>query len=234
MPRILLILSIIFLSCNNDNNADPDNISRIDEVEMEEIYLSYQITGNEGDDKLNILIQLREEVAYGRTLVVGEAGSVKLDGETLAVDSSLQNGAYYEVQKPIDAFTGDHVITLEGPGGIKLEEKFRFAPMTITGGFPDTVSASGSLELALGGLEPTDYVRVVMSDTSFHSDGVNNLDTVTNGRLLLGPEYWKLLHKGPVHLELHREMERPTSNGDGAGGRLTITWVLMRDFILTD
>ena len=133
MRRILPFL-LVLAGCSNEGGQDPAEISRLDEVAMDEIFLDYRIHAEEGDDNLNVLLQFREEDETGRTLVVGEAGKVKLDEETLTVDSADRAGAFYEIQKPIAGFSGEHVITLEGPGGVSLREKFRFEPMVIRAG----------------------------------------------------------------------------------------------------
>lgn len=233
MRRILPVL-LVLIGCSNEGGQDPAEISRLDEVAMNEIYLDYRIHAEEGDDNLNIFLQFREEDESGRTLVVGEAGKVKLDEEVLEVDSAFRSGAYYESQKPIASFTGDHVIKLEGPEGVTLEEKFSFYPMLILGGMPDSVSRQEDLLLQLGGLEAEEFVRVVMTDTSFVNEGINRLDTVKNGQLLIRRAEFESLAKGPVHLELYREMERPTRSETNAGGRFSLTYVIKRDFILFD
>ena len=229
-----LFFCVALLACNNENAPGPGEISVLDEVPMSEIYLDYRLHAEEGDDKLNIVLQFREADSDGRTLVVGEAGRVMLDDEQLQADSTARTGAYYEVQKPIETFRGTHRIRLEGPGGEALEESFQFQPMTIDNSFPGFFSRQEELVLELGGLESRDFVRLIMMDTSFYRDGINRLDTVVNGRLVISPADWGLLKSGDIHLELHRESERPVGDAGGAGGRFIQTYVLERGFILTD
>ncbi len=233
MRRILPWL-LFLIACSNDGGQNPGEISRLDEVAMNEIFLDYRIHAEEGDDNLNIVLQFREDDETGRTLVVGDAGKVRLDAEVLEVDSAARSGAFYEIQKPIAGFTGHHTITLEGPDGVTLEERFRFDPMVIRGGLADSVSQQADLILDLGGLEAKDLVRVVMTDTSFVKEGFNRLDTVKNGQLLISRYDLQNLAPGPVHLELYREMERPTQSETNAGGRFSLTYVIRRDFILLD
>jgi hypothetical protein len=232
--RIYLLLLIFIMACSDQGGNDPGEISRLDEVAMENIFLDYRIHAEEGDDNLNILIQFRESDPDGRTLLVGDAGKVMLDEEELQADSTERMGAYYEIQKPIASFTGEHVLLLEGPGGKRFEERFRFTSMTLESGPGDTVFRNEELVLQLAGLEKKDYVRIVMTDTSFVNDGINRLDTVYNGRLVLPRLELEQLAAGPVHLELYRENERPTMNKTVAGGRFSLTYVLKRDFILSD
>lgn len=235
MPKLLfLAFTFIFLnSCSDNRTGDPGDISRLDDVDMDDIFLDYRISAEEGDDKLNIVLQFREGSEDSRTLVVGDEGAVLLDGERLVADSSGLSGAYYEIQKPIADFSGEHRIVLSGPGGKQFEESFSFYPMTLNTPIDDTMHRSDWI-LELGGLEKIEYVRVVMTDTSFINEGINRLDTVYDGRLSIRRSELDQLSNGEILLELYREIDRPTRQGGDAGGRFTMTYALKRDFILQD
>ncbi len=231
---LFLAFTFIFLSSCSDNRAgDPGDISRLDDVDMDDIFLDYRISAEEGDDNLNIVLQFKEGSEDSRTLVVGDEGAVLLDGEHLVADSSGLSGAYYEIQKPIAGFSGEHRIVLSGPGGKQFEENFSFYPMTLNTAIGDTMHRADWI-LELGGLEKEDYVRVVMTDTSFINEGINRLDTVYDGRLSIRRSDLDQLSNGEIHLELYREIDRPTRQGGDAGGRFTMTYALKRDFILQD
>lgn len=236
MPRnLFLACFIIFLfgSCRDDRSGSPGDISMLADVNMEDIFLDYRISAEEGDNNLNIVLQFRDGSEDGRTLVVGDAGKVELDGEPLIADSAELSGAFYEIQKPINAFSGEHKIILSGPGGKEFSETFVFYPMTLNTPIADTMRREDWV-LELGGLEKVDYVRVVMVDTSFINEGINRVDTVYGGRLLIRRADLEELHNGDIHLELYRENERPTRNGGEAGGRFSMTYAIKRDFILWD
>ena len=83
-------------------------------------------------------------------------------------------------------------------------------------------------------MEPDDYVRVLLTDTSFESEDINWLDTVKNGRVVISKENLKKVVNGPVQLEFIKEVDNPVKNGTKEGGRLSFSYGLKREFILKD
>ncbi|MBK5270919.1 MAG: hypothetical protein JJE22_07895, partial [Bacteroidia bacterium] len=98
---------------------------------------------------------------------------------------------------------------------------------------PDEIERD-DLVFDLDGLDPEDYVRVVLTDTSFASEEINRMDTLTNGRLLISKKDLETIVSGPVHLAIYKEYERPVKNGTPEGGRLSFSYALKRDFVLKD
>ena len=84
------------------------------------------------------------------------------------------------------------------------------------------------------GLEPVDYIHILFTDTSYTGDGINRVDTVKNGRLVITKKDLKNLADGPVQLVFIREYEKPVKNGTPAGGRIAVSYSLKREFILKD
>jgi hypothetical protein len=229
----LLLTPIFITACNNGKESDPNGIVLLGDLDMEDIYLDYRLTANEGDDNLNIVLQFREYDEEGRTLLIGEDGRVLLDGRELQADSAEMSGAYYEIQVPIETFAGDHEITLEGPGK-SIIEKFHFQPMTLAEALPDTIRRQEGWTLHLEGTDDGDPVRTLMVDTSFFSDEINRVDTVRNGVLRIRPADLEQLNPGPIQLELYRELEGPIQEETRAGGRFSRSFSLRRSFILAD
>jgi hypothetical protein len=217
---------LFFISCRNkDQNAGeagPDNI-----------YFDYKITGQEGDDNLTIMLQYRNDDEEGEALTIKEPGKVVLDAETLTHDSSKMNGPFYETHKPITAFSGSHTIVFTSAGNKEYKEEFNFRPLTLIAAIPDTIQR-GELVFDFEGLESEDYVRIVLTDTSYFNDGINRLDTVVNGQIILSKTDLENIANGPVQLEFIREYERPVKKGTDSGGRFQITYSLKREFILKD
>ena len=223
-----LLPAIFLFSCTN--NKEPDSS---DEVDPEAIYFDYQVKGEEGNDYITVLLQFRFGGENGGTLTLNEPGKVELDGEVVAGDSSKITGTYYEIQKPIEIFTGKHSIVFTGSDKNIYKDEFNFKLLSLITTIGDTLRRSDMI-FEFSGLEPEDYIRVLLTDTSFTGDGINRLDTARNGRLLITKEDFQNLVNGPVQLEFIREYERRIKNGMGEGGKLQITYSLKREFILKD
>ena len=224
---ILLISSFLFTACNNNE------IGNGKDVNPESIYFDYKIWGEEGNDNITVMLQYRFAGRSGTTLLLEDPSRVELDGEQLKVDSSAMTGAYYEIIKPVNAFTGQHTITYIDNTGKKLTEQFSFSPISLRTTFPNELKRN-DLVFELNGLDSVDFVRVLMLDTAFESKDINGIDTVRNGKLVISKERLQNVNNGPIHLELYKEMDRPIKDGTKEGGRLSITYGLKRDFILTD
>ncbi|MBI5373064.1 MAG: hypothetical protein HZA79_13665 [Sphingobacteriales bacterium] len=196
------------------------------------LYFDCQVNAEEGDDKLTVLLRFRNG-EEGMPLTLPAGADVYLDGEKLMPDSSRLTGSFYELHKPIEEFEGSHKILLQDKGRKMYEQGFEFYPMGLVAGLPDTVERE-DLELGLTGLHEEDYVRVIATDTLFSSEGINRLDTVREGRLVIRAGDFSTLVSGPVQLLLLREFETPLKTGSGAAGKLSISYLLRREFFLRD
>jgi hypothetical protein len=154
-----------------------------------------------------------------------------LDGESIHGDSSKSTGAYYEVRKPLEAFTGDHTITFTSGSGKKISETFQFEPLRLLEDLPDSVHR-GDLVIPLAGAGDGDFIRVLLTDTSFTSWGIDRIDTIMNGRLVITGQQLGALVNGPVHMELIKELDKRVKNKVSRGGRVSVTFGLSREFYL--
>ncbi len=203
------------------------------DIKPAEIYFDYQVWGAEGDDDISVLLQYRLEDAGGSTLVLDEPAKVELDGQEIKVDSSKMTGAYYEVLKPLKEFTGKHDIVFTDLNKKQYREEFSFQPISLLTKVPEIVQRR-NLNFQLDGLDSVDYVRVLLNDTSFTSEGINRIDTVKNGLIILTKNDLKKVVNGPVYLELYKEENKPVKNGTIAGGQLSVSYGLRREFVLKD
>ena len=224
---VFSISSILFLNCNNKKGSD--------EVNPDAVYFDYQITGNEGDDNLTVLLQYRDGGQNGDAVSMGK---VILDGELLPADSAKMSGIFYELHKPIAEFGGKHSIVFTDINKKEYKEDFSFQPIFLLTPIADTISRSKLVfdQMAIGfeGLEAKDFIRVLMTDTSFANNGINRVDAVRNGRLVITKDDLETLANGPVQVEFIREYEKPVKNGTDEGGRLLIMYSLKREFFLKD
>ncbi len=221
---VILIISVVSLfACNNNKDK---NYTR----NTNALYVDYQVTGKEGDDNLTVLLQYRMGGEDGDGISMD---SVMLDGELLLADSTKMNGIFYELHKPIAGFAGTHSILFTDINKKGYKEEFNFQPVVLSTPVADTIQRN-DFALELEGLETKDYVRVLMTDTSFINNGINRVDAVTDGHLMITKADLETLANGPVQLELIREYERRVKNDTGARGRLLITYSLKREFFLKD
>ena len=136
-------------------------------------------------------------------MTIEKPAKVELDDELVPVDSSKMNGAFYEIQKPVKEFGGDHVITFTGSNEKQYLEKFSFHPFQLKTPLPEVVKR-GELMLEVGSLDSESLVRVILTDTLFASEGINRMDTIKNGQIFITKEELKSLVNGPIQLELIR------------------------------
>ena len=231
MNRLLFFLLtfsfLIFISCNSNEIGDSKDVN------PEAIYFDYKIWGDEGNDNLTIRLQYRFGGKNGTTLTLENPAKVELDNELLPVDSTKMTGAFYEIHKPINKFNGEHTITFTDVNEKQYKEMFRFQPLKLKTALPDTLKR-GKMLLEVGGLDGEHLVRVTLSDTSFASEGINRVDTIKNGQIIITEKDLESLVNGPIQLELIKEEERPVRNGTREGGRFSISYGLKREFILKD
>jgi hypothetical protein len=228
LPGLLGIFIIIsFIACKSKDRAVNQN------DDPQSIFFDYQVTGSEEEDSVTILFHFRNDDIEGEAFRLDKPSEVKLDGETLVPDSSKMTGYYYEIRKSLGAFTGKHKIVFNDINGNTYQEDFSFQPFYLVNP-PDEINFSDNLTLQFDGLQKEDYLLVLMTDTSFPGKGINRVDTIRNGKLVIYPEELKQLTPGPVQIIFTRELERPLKNTTKSGGRLAITYRLGREFILKE
>ena len=218
-------LPVILVSCKSKDKKLPDkNV-------IDNVYFDYKISAEEGYDNLTVLLKYRDGDKAGEAITSAALQNVKLDDEILVPDSSKLNGVFYEIQKPINAFSGNHNITFSATDGKEYKEEINFFPMQLTTSIPENIHRE-DLVLDFVGLENEDYVRIVLTDTSFFNDGINRIDTILNNQLILSKKDLDNLADGPILLEFIREFERPIKNAGEVGGRVRINYTLRRSFNL--
>ncbi|HEY5773106.1 MAG TPA: hypothetical protein VIS75_10775, partial [Chitinophagaceae bacterium] len=101
----ICLVSLVFLfSCTSNE------IGNSKDVNPGAVFFDYEVWAEEGKEDVTVNLQYRMGGKNGTTLVLDEPSKVILDGEQLKVDSAKVTGAYYEVQRPLGAFMGKHVI----------------------------------------------------------------------------------------------------------------------------
>lgn len=225
--ELFILLFFFIISCNNREEATVKFIS------ADAVYFDYQVWGDDDKGTTTVMLQFREGDAEGKAVHLKSPSKVELDGNLLDTGSTKSSGAYYEYSTTIDSFAGKHSIVFTDKTGRQYEEKFDFTPFRLASAWLEQIHRN-DLEIQLRGLKDTDVLRVIALDTVFRSRGINEIDTVRNGRLIISKAQLKNLSNGPIRLELYKEEEIPIKNATSAGGYLLITYGIKRNFELTD
>lgn len=220
---VFLFVILIFAGCKNeDRKQQRDN----------PLYLDYTVTAEEGDAYVTCLLQFKENSLDGNAINVSP-GKVELDGQIIKGDSAGLSGYYYEIQKPVDSFSGKHTIIFTDSNNNQIKDEFEFTPFTLNEELPEKISRKPFiLQLKNFPAEPT-QLRLLMLDTAFVSKGFNDTISVMNGQIKIGESILNNLKNGPINMELYMEKEVPLHHTK-AGGRLSITYGLKREFELVE
>ena len=224
---LISTLVLFLFSCTSDE------IGNSKDVNPDAVFFDYEVWAEEGKEEVTVNLQYRMGGKNGTTLVLDEPSKVILDGEQLKVDSAKVTGAYYEVQRPLVSFMGKHTINFTDLNDKEYSEEFEFTPFSLDPDVPSTLNR-GDLVFNFKGLEPVDYLSVILTDTSFTSADINDVDTVRNGRLVIKADRLSALVNGPIHLQFYREQSLPLKKATKEGGRFIINYGLKRDFELKD
>lgn len=210
--------------CNDEDTrvAPPSN----------DVYTDYQVVAEEGRESVTIRAQFRAGGPNGRALTLAPPASVALDGEPLQGDSVGKVGTFYEVQRRVDEFGGDHRIDFRDEKGNLASTGFDFLPFTLAP-LPPSLER-GDLEFQISGLKEGAPVHIILTDTSFASNDINSIDTIRGGKLLIAQKRLLNLRTGPALLQLITEREEPIRRNGKRVGKLTRSYSLEREFLLTD
>jgi len=221
VPGLVFFLS--FVSACTDNR-----VGKRKDVDPDAIFFDYIIRGDEDDSDVTLYLQFRTGGPNGYTLTLKDPAKVELDGELIMADSAKLTGAYYEIQKPADYFTGKHTITFTDFNKKVHRHEFEYKPFSMETQLDEV--ERGDIIFDLEGLEKEDYLHVSATDTSFTSRDIVEIDTVTNGKLIIPAHKLRYLVDGPITLLLSKETEQIIKND--IRGRITVSYGLKRDFTL--
>lgn len=213
---------LFLVSCTNKKESGVDAV-----------YADYTITADESAENVTCLLKFYRSRNRLEALLLEPPAGVSFDGTALQGDTAGLNGVYYEVQKPLSDFTGTHTIVFKNAEEKEYKETFDFQPFSVTDVLGETVPR-GDISVRIEGVPPVAAIRVLLTDTSFYTDDINEIDTVKNGQLIISEAALRKVASGPVTLHLFKEEERRLKAPPASGGRLSITYSLSREFELVD
>ena len=225
---LTFLYSMLILSSACVNNRRDD----LNEMDTNDLYFDYTIVGDEESNNVTVRLQYRLGGAGGKTWLIPSPGKVELDGELMASDSSKLNGFWYEVNKPLDEFEGQHEIVFTNAGET-YKQAFDFSLMSLNTAVPQIIYRD-DLVFEFDGLSPGDPIRVLVTDTGFYTRGIDRIDTVRDGQILISRDDLDKVKDGPIIIEFYRDTEQELTESTEQGGRLAISLALRRVSELKD
>jgi hypothetical protein len=223
---LFLGFAAIVAGCTNRNKIN-------NKISYDDLYFDYNITAEENDENVTCVFQYKNGDAEGKALNI-EPSKVELDGQELKWDSARLSGFFYEAQKPIDSFAGKHTVVFTRPDDKQYKNEFEFSPFTLEKQLSGKIHRK-PFEIELKNFPATEKkLRLLLLDTAFESSGFNDLIPVVNGKINIDSSILRTVRNGPINFELYMEQELPMMQSTKAGGRISITYGLKREFELVD
>ena len=227
IAAVFLWAILLFVSCTNNETGNSKDVN------PEAIYFDYKVWGDEESSDVVVKLQYRFGDRQGSTVLLEHPSQVVFDGEVLTPDSSRMNGFYYEARIPLENFAGKHSIVYSDLNKKQYKEEFDFSILSLKTEIPAVINRK-KLVFELDGVDSGKVVRVLLTDTSFYSRGIDKTDTIRNDTITITPGELEDLKNGPVYLEIHQEEDRPLKESTKGGGRLSLFYGLKRVFELKD
>ncbi len=198
----------------------------------DELYLDYQITGEEGADQVSVLVQFRERNSYGPTLELMQGSNIQLDGKALEFNDQTRNGPIYVASKSLNEFKGNHQLIFTDSKGKKYMQDFIFSVFSIAG---DTVLKramdSTGFVLTVKAVPTIKNIRILMTDTSYAGKEVDKMLAINNDRVQIKKRDMTGLKEGPIQLELIAEDHLIMGRKGQLRGAVNVAYTLRREFI---
>jgi hypothetical protein len=209
--------------------TNPDKINT--HINYDQLYFDYTVTGGEDNENVTCVFQYKYGDEEGKAVNV-EPAKTELAGQALEADSAKLSGFFYEVQKPIDSFADKHIIVFKTTDGKQYRNEFDFFPVALEGELPESIHRK-PFTIQLKNFPPTERsVRLLLLDTAFESSGFNDLVPVVKGKVNIDQYILASVENGPVILEIYLEQEVPLKQRTNAGGKISITYALKKEFEL--
>ena len=220
-PKLLLPLLCLTLFCA----CGDAEIGNSKDVNPETVYIKYRVTYNENEPMVTLRAQFAFAGPNGTTLVLNNPAKVELDGDSIHVDSTAGEGAFYEVQKPAATFTGNHTLVFTGNNGVKYTQPFVFSPVQLTSTIPAAIGRDG-FPLTFSGLAPTDSLNIRIKDTSSSGTELDTMLYVANNQTVVSRAMLAKLKPGPLTIKIAGITPQPMPNTTKEGGEFTVWYVL--------
>jgi hypothetical protein len=211
----------MIVACNNSDTVRPARLTE------NQLFRYYVINAEEEKEYVTGVAYFHRNIDQ-KPVRLEEPAKVELDGTELSADSASGTGTFYEFQEPLEEFEGRHTLTYVNNAGAEVKDVFQFRRFELSGDFDNVVKRS-ELILLFEGLKEGEWVRIVMTDTSSGSTGLNRKFSIRKSSVDLRQEINNVVN-GPVLLQVSREEDQLLNES----GRISMTYSLKREFILKD
>jgi len=226
--HFFVVLLLVLASCQNRKKGSVNDVSE------DRVFCDYRIWGEDGRANATLRLQYKTGDENGDAITWAPPAKVLLDGAEIKPDSSRFTGAYYELIMPVEALSGKHTIAFLDDEGNEHKENFDFATFSLAEEIPETVERK-SQQIKLRGIPNSiQSIRLVMTDTSLYSRGLNEPVQINDGTVTITQQQLANLTTGPVMLEIYLEDDRPIKGDAKTGGTFSIAYGLKRELLLAD
>lgn len=227
--RNSIYILVIFILAAGACTDQPESLNP--EIQHSQFFRDYRITGDDESGHITVLVQFREGGPDGPGILLDTTGAVIFDGYRLDADSSRNHGTYYEQRWLASEFDGTHELRFVRGTGDTLVEQFDYPVFGFAQPFPEKVPVA-DLEIELTGLSGNDSLHILLLDTAYKSRGIDRYITLKNNTIILTAEDLGRLRKGPIVMDIYRDVEQALTDGEETSGRLAISFALRRRFVL--
>ena len=214
-------------ACNNEDKIKQRNT-------QDKLFCDYKIMGEEGNELVNCLFLFKQGGPEGKPVLLMYPAKLTLDGAIIYPDNAGLSGVIYDTTKSLMEFAGKHSIVFTDMGGQAHAASFEFTPFSLAEEIPAKIErASFTIRLNDFG-EGKVAVRLVMADTAFATNDINEIVNVDNGNLLITDSMLQKLKAGPIFFEIVKEEEKNLRKASKINGRIITSYGLKREFELAE
>lgn len=216
----LMVLLFIIVGCRDSAGYRED-----------ELFLDYQVTGEEGADQVSVLVQFRERNSYGPTVELRQGAGIELDGNKLDFNKETRNGPIYIASRSLNEFKGSHQLIYTDSKGRKWRQDLIFSVFSLSG--DSTLNRpidSAGFVLTIRAEPAFNKIRVLLTDTSYAGKEIDKTLLVKRNQIHITKNDLKGLKSGPVQLELVAEKHHILERKGQANGALHVAYTLRREF----
>jgi hypothetical protein len=191
-------------------------------------FRDYRVWADEGEELVSCMFQFHKGNPETKAIALQSPAKVLLDKRDMQEDSTAVTGIYYESDIPIDSFIGKHRIDYWDEKGKLFSDEFDFKTFSVAD-LPEEVKREPFVIQLEDFPETETRIHLVMVDTAFMTNDVNELLYAENGEIRVTGPMLRKLKNGPISLEVSREQEKMIK-----GGRISVRYGVKREFLLID
>lgn len=212
------VISVLVLaSCASTDTANSDT------VKQSEIYQSYSISYDAGDQELYASTSFRFGGSTGTTLNLVSPSKITFDGEEMARDNNIFSGTFYNISKQVQ-FIGQYEFVFTDADNKTYTNKATFAAIEISE-YPNQADKSTGLMVKwTTPVKNNERVYLYIEDGKNNS-GYSSTEMVGATSLELSAENLKALVSGNVNIYLTRELNSSLAEATHLGGNLYLKYI---------